>query len=443
MLKAPAETLPELSVIIPCLNESETLWDCIATAEEVIAEAQIRAEIIVVDNGSTDDSVEIAREFGVRIVHVAERGYGAALKGGVEAARGEYVFMADSDGSYDFRDLIRFIIRLRAGCDLVQGRRDLDGPSADRSAMPWWRRRVVHPLLNSIAKRVYGVSVDDSHSGMRAMTREFFHQLQLQSSGPEIASEIIVKASLFEARITQTPVSFRSDGREKKRSQIELMCDSWRRIRFMLLMCPQWVLVFPGYVMMMLGMLAFFVGGMGAQVGLVSYDAPLLWSAVVMTMVGFQSLQFGVYAKAIAAHVGLLPHDESTARVVDSTGLERGLLLGGGSALAGLIFLFLAGMRWAQSGYSDSLNSLNIIRLAAPGLALIGIGMQAAIGEFAATLISLVSPKTAKRNVTEPLRQPSPIRTLRRRERMSPWDSPILDLGSNPHDQNPHNPWCK
>ena len=241
----------ELSVVMPCLNERETVGVCVRKAMAALQDAGISGEVIVADNGSTDGSVEIARAEGARVVNIEEKGYGSALKGGILAARGEYVLMADSDDSYDFNHAPRFLEQLRSGSDLVMGNRFLGGIS--EHAMPFLHRYLGNPVLSGIGRLFFKSPCGDFHCGMRGFRRDSFLQMDIRSTGMEFASEMVVKASLLRMKVSEVPTTLHPDGRSRP-PHLRTWRDGWRHLRFLLMYSPRWLFLYPGIVLMLVGL---------------------------------------------------------------------------------------------------------------------------------------------------------------------------------------------
>ncbi len=389
----------ELSIIMPCLNEAETLATCIAMAKRGLADADVEGEIIVADNGSTDGSQRIAEELGARVVPVAEKGYGCALRGGVEAARGRYILMGDADASYDFGEAKRFVEKLRAGNDLVMGcRLPAGGGTIMPGAMPWKNRWLGNPVLSFIGRLFYKTPVRDFHCGLRGITREAYEHMKLVTTGMEFASEMVMKASLATMRIAEVPITLHKDGRSRP-PHLRPWRDGWRHLRFMLLYAPRWLFLVPGLLLAGAGALAAaLIYADPVSMGHVQFDAGTLAVACGALIVGAQLVAFACFTKTFAIAEGLLPPDEKFARIFQWFSLEKGLivglfvLLGGAGLLAWAVFL------WQQAGFGAMPYAQNLRRIIA-ATTLIVLGLQIIGSSF---FMSVLGLKTTSRKPPQP-----------------------------------------
>ncbi|MEY3282819.1 MAG: hypothetical protein RIR86_832 [Acidobacteriota bacterium] len=376
----------ELSIIMPCLNEAETLAICINKARGFLERAGISGEVVIADNGSTDGSPEIARANGARVVAVAEKGYGSALRGGIEAARGRYVIMGDADDSYDFVNLMPFIERLRLGDDLVMGNRFRGGIKP--GAMPPLHRYLGNPVLTWIGRLFFGSPCGDFHCGLRGFNRESIRRLELRTSGMEFASEMIVRASLERLRISEVPTTLSKDGRSRP-PHLRSWRDGWRHLRFLLMYSPRWLFLYPGLVLVMAGLL---VGGwllpQPRQILGVVFDFHTLFYAGLAVVIGYQSVIFAVSTLLFVSSEGLLPQDrrlnEAFARVSLEAGLMAGLLL---------VLLGLAGTIWAIADWGlqafGPLEPGRMMRLLIPSGTALVIGCQTIFASFFLSILGL------------------------------------------------------
>ena len=321
---AASEEQLELSVVMPCLNERETVGACIRKAMATLHESAIAGEVIVADNGSTDGSVEIAQAEGARIIHVAERGYGNTLKGGILAARSQYVLMADSDDSYDFSHIPQFLEQLRAGSDLVMGNRRRGGIA--KQAMPPLHRYLGNPVLTGIGKLFFRSPCGDFHCGMRAFRKSSFQRMDVRSTGMEFASEMVVKASLLRMKVSEVPTTLSPDGRSRP-PHLRTWRDGWRHLRFLLMYSPRWLFLYPGTLLIVLGLLGCAVLLPGPRVvhG-IGFDVHTLLYAFVSVLLGFQLIAFAVFTKIFAITEGLLPEDPRLKRVFRTSHWRRAWL---------------------------------------------------------------------------------------------------------------------
>ena len=305
----------DISIVMPCLNEEETLAACIAEAREALDQCAVKGEVLIADNGSTDRSKEIAVGAGARVADVADKGYGSALIGGIAAARGKYVFMGDADGSYDFGELHSFLESLRAGKDLVMGcRLSRGGGTIEPGAMPWLHRWVGNPVLSGLGKFFFDIPVDDFHCGLRAFRRDAILGLDLRCTGMEFASEMVVKALIARLNIGQVPITLRPDRRTRP-PHLRSWRDGWRHLRFMLLFTPKWLFFVPGMLLFTFGAAGFLALLPGPlNIGSVTFDINTMLVCSASMLVGFQGLFIAIFTKAFAVYAGILPPDPRIPR---------------------------------------------------------------------------------------------------------------------------------
>lgn len=389
----PPEAL-EVSIVIPCLNEAETIEGCIKEARDALECKGISGEILVADNGSTDNSREISARAGARVVTIMQKGYGSALIGGIKAARGEYVLMGDADGSYDFSKLPDFLSHLWQGVTLVMGcRLPKGGGVIEPDAMPWLHRWIGNPVLSSLGKMFFRAGVDDFHCGLRAFHRQSILDLDLQCTGMEFASEMLVKASLAGLSITQIPVTLRPDRRSHP-PHLRSWRDGWRHLRFMLLFSPKWLFFIPGLLLFSLGLCGFIVLMTGpVTIKDVTFDTNTLLVCATMMLIGFQALFFAVFTKAFAVRFGILPPDRRIARILKSQPVELGI--GGGMILSllGLGYLAAAVIYWKEVSFGD-LPYAESLRIVIPAITAIALGVQSMFSGFALAILNLPRNRT-------------------------------------------------
>jgi glycosyltransferase involved in cell wall biosynthesis len=329
-----AAALPELSIIMPCLNEAETLETCIRKAQAFLERHGVRGEVVIGDNGSTDGSQDIARRCGARVVDVKVRGYGAALYHATLAARGKYVIMGDSDDSYDFSDLMPLLTELRAGRELVVGNRFKGGVKP--GAMPWKNRYIGNPILSGLGRLFFQCPVRDFHCGLRGYSVEAFRRMDLQTTGMEFASEMVIKATLLRMNIAEAPTTLSPDGRSRP-PHLRPWRDGWRHLRFMLLYSPRWLFLYPGLLLMLLGLsVGAWLLPQPRQVGGTVFDVHTLLYAAAAFLLGFQTCIFAVLARAFMASRKLLPKSKRLTWFLRYSSLELGVIVGAGLILAGL-----------------------------------------------------------------------------------------------------------
>ena len=376
----------EVSIVMPCLNEVETLADCIAEAREAIAKGGYTAEIIVADNGSSDGSQLVARELGAKVVDVQRKGYGSALIGGIDAAQGRFVVMGDADASYDFAAIAPLIAKLRDGYDLVVGNRFLGG--IEPGAMPWSHRWLGNPVLSSINKMFFHAPVGDTHCGLRAFTKGAYDKMRLRATGMEFASEMVIKASLKGMRITEVPVVLRPDGRSRP-PHLRTWRDGWRHLRFMLLFSPRWLFLYPGLALLVvgLGLSALLVAG-PLRVGGVRLDIHTMLVAGFLALLGYQLVLFAVFTKMFAIREGFHPPHPALQTLLRYITLEVGLLAGALMALGGLVALVLAVTSWQSVGFGN-LNPSTTMREVIPAVVLLSLGTQTIFASFFISILSI------------------------------------------------------
>jgi glycosyltransferase involved in cell wall biosynthesis len=366
----------ELSVVIPCLNEVETLGICLDKIRDTLASSGIRGEAIVADNGSTDGSVELALGKGARVVPVEPKGYGEALLGGIEAARGRYILMGDADDSYDFREIPRFVEKLREGHDLVQGcRLPAGGGRVAPGAMPWSHRWIGNPFFSWLARLWFRATIHDIYCGMRAFSRTAYRRWDLRCTGMEFATEMIIKASLYRDRVAEVPITLHPDGRKTRRPHLKTMRDGWRTLRFFMVSCPRWLFLVPGVLLILGGALGYYAGLTRLQWGGVTFDAHTLLVASLLIIMGYQSVLFAAFTLIFAIAEGFLPPDRRVTRICRVITMERGLLVGVGGFVAGLALLGTASVRWIRLSFGP-LDYSETLRWVIPGMMLAALGFQ-------------------------------------------------------------------
>ena len=338
-----------LTIVIPCLNEAKTIARCVSKAQGWIKSSQFQAEVLVSDNGSTDGSGEIAAGLGARVIFVKQRGYGAALMAASRQALGEWIIMADADDSYDLGNLDLFVQQLSKGYDLVIGNRMKGG--IEPGAMPWLNRYIGNPVLSAIGKFLFRAPVGDFHCGMRAYTKAAFKKMDLRTTGMEFASEMVIKASLFNLQITEVPTRLFKDGRQGP-SHLQPWRDGWRHLRFMLLFAPQWLFIIPGAVILFLSLPVYLVLMQGPlQVGGLRFDIHTLFFSGMGALIGWMAISFGVIIHLLAIREGLMPDHPSFVWLKESPVLEWGGLVGILLVLTGLMPACMALLTWGHAGF--------------------------------------------------------------------------------------------
>lgn len=340
---------PEITVLMPCLNEEKTIGACIEKALAFLRESGRSGEVLIADNGSTDRSAAIAQGCGARVIRVEEKGYGSALCAGIEAAEGDYVIMGDADGSYDFLALQPFVDQLDAGADLVMGNRFLGG--IEPGAMPFSHRYIGNPLLSAIGRVFYRTHVGDFHCGLRAFRRESIQKLGLCTAGMEFASEMVVKAVLFKLRIDEVPCKLYPDGRGRS-SHLRSLPDGWRHLKFLLIYSPRWLFCYPGILLALLGFVtltAIYIHPI--RIGAVQFEVTTMFYAAVAFILGLQMLQFAMYTHIYARRIGQFPREGPAMKKLAAFVGGKGVLLALALMVAGFAGACVTLRLWADLGF--------------------------------------------------------------------------------------------
>lgn len=371
---------------MPCLNEAETLVVCIGKARRFLKEHGIRGEVIVADNGSSDGSQEIAGMEGARTVPVEARGYGSALMGGIFAARGRFIIMGDADDSYDFSNLMPFVEKLREGFELVMGNRFLGGIAP--GAMPLLHRHLGNPVLSGVGRLFFHSPMGDFHCGLRGFSRDAYERMRLQTTGMEFASEMVVKATLLDMKITEVPTTLSPDGRSRP-PHLRSWRDGWRHLRFMLLFSPKWLFLYPGLALIAAGLL---MGGWllpGARkLGLVTLDVHTLAYAALAVLVGFQAVLFALFTRVFAVTQGLMPESKPLNRLHRFLSLETGLIAGALLLVFGLAGSVHAVLQWHDTDFGK-LDPSVVLRQVIPSILALALGCQIVLGSFFLSVLGL------------------------------------------------------
>lgn len=376
----------ELSILMPCLDEAETVAACVRSACEWLERTGVDGEVMVADNGSTDGSQELAEAAGARVVPIPRRGYGAALRGGIEAATGTYIVMGDSDESYDFSALDPFLAELRDGADLVMGNRFWGGISP--GAMPWMHRYVGNPVLSGIGRLFFHIPIGDFHCGMRGFRRDRMLALDLRTPGMEFASEMVVKAALADLDIREVPTTLAEDGRSRP-PHLRTWSDGWRHLRFLLLFSPRWLFLVPGLVAFIGGLFLTAVLLAGpVSIGPFGLDVSALVYASGAAICGFQAVSFALFAKILAISRGLLPPDDRINRLAGQFRLERGLVVGGLVLTLGLGTAVVSFLQWGDAGWSG-LDPGEQLRLVVPAMLGIVLGSSIVLTSFYLSILGM------------------------------------------------------
>ena len=376
----------ELSIVMPCLNEAETLEICIEKAQKSLRELDIAGEVIIADNGSTDGSQAIATRMGARVVPVAAKGYGSALMGGIIAARGVYIIMGDADDSYNFSNLGFFVNKLREGFDLVMGNRFQGGIKP--GAMPPLHKYLGNPVLTWVGRLFFASPVGDFHCGLRGFRRDSILKLDLQTTGMEFASEMVVKASVYKLRITEIPTVLSPDGRSRP-PHLRTWRDGWRHLRFLLLYSPRWLFLYPGTALMIWGLIVSIWLLPGTQkIGSISFDVHTLLYGAIAIIIGFQAVTFAFFTKVFAISEKFLPEDPKLNKIFRYVTLETGLIVGVTLILIGIVGSFLSLTIWRETAFG-SLDPSKTLRLVIPSLTCLTVGLQMVLSSFFLSVLSL------------------------------------------------------
>jgi glycosyltransferase involved in cell wall biosynthesis len=377
----------EITILMPCLNEAETLGACICKAKSWLNSNKIEGEVLIADNGSRDGSVEIANTLGARIINVQEKGYGAALMSGITHARGKYVIMGDSDDSYDFSDLDKFLEKLRQGYDLVMGNRFKGG--IKEGAMPFLHRYLGNPVLSFLGRLFFKCDIGDFHCGLRGFKQNLAGQLMLQTSGMEFASEMVVKAALFSFRIAEVPTTLSPDGRTR-RSHLRTWRDGWRHLRFLLMYSPKWLFQIPGIILVTLGIvfMALTIGGRFQIAKGVILDTNTLIFGGTFIILGFSCLSLGTFTRTFAIEEGFLPHNKRHEIFSRQFKLEIGIVIGLILLLLGVAGFIYAFVLWGDANFGQLVYA-KILRIVVPSVVCLVLGCQTIFSSFFLSILQI------------------------------------------------------
>jgi glycosyltransferase involved in cell wall biosynthesis len=378
-----------ISIVMPCLNEADTIAICIEKAFRGLKNSGVEGEVVIADNGSTDGSIEIAQRLGARVVPVAAKGYGNALMGGIAAAKGQFVIMGDADDSYDFLEVPKFIEKLQAGADLVQGcRLPSGGGTVKPGAMPFLHRWWGNPMFSFLVRLWFKAPIHDVYCGLRGFRKDFQQSLEQRCTGMEFATEMIIKSSLRGAKITEVPITLHQDGRKAHAPHLKTFRDGWRTLRFFLMCSPKWLFLLPGFFLVVLGAIATSLALPGVKIGPATFDAHTLLFGSLAFILGYQAIVFAIMTKAFAIGEGIIPQDKRLLRFFRFATLERGLIFGGVGFVIGLGLLAAAVYQWWQAafGYLDYSYTM---RWVIPGATLSALGFQTILFSFFISMMGI------------------------------------------------------
>ena len=376
----------ELSVVMPCLNEAETLEICIKKALAFFERENINGEVVISDNGSTDGSQEIAEKNGARLVHAKEKGYGAALQEGIKNAKGTYVIMGDADDSYDFSNLMPFVNELRNGCDLVMGNRFKGG--VKKGAMPFLHKYLGNPVLSFIGRLFFNIKIKDFHCGLRGFRKDAYERMNLHTTGMEFASEIVVKSALNKMKIVEVPTTLSPDGRTRA-PHLRTWRDGWRHLRFLLMFSPKWLFLYPGLLILLVStIISAMILIKPVQINHVVFDIHTLIASSFAILIGLQFIFFHSFVRIYSVTSGLIPSDKKFDNLFHLFTLERGLLIGIIPFLLGIIGLLYNFFSWSSLGFSDLEPTIFVRKILFSIIPLV-IGIQIILYSFIFSIIGI------------------------------------------------------
>ncbi|WP_299224844.1 glycosyltransferase [uncultured Psychroserpens sp.] len=383
------ESKIELSIVMPCLNEAETLATCITKAQTFLTSNQVSGEIIIADNGSTDGSIDIAKSHNARLVHVKQKGYGSALRAGINASNATYTIMADADDSYDFSHLMPFLKELRNGYDLVMGNRFKGG--IEKNAMPFLHQYLGNPVLSFIGRLFFNIKIGDFHCGLRGFLNEAYAKLDLRTTGMEFASEMIVKAKLNKLKITEVPTKLSKDGRTRT-PHLNTWSDGWRHLRFLILYSPKWLFLYPSIIMLLFGITtSVFLIFRPIAFNHITFDIHTLLYTSSITLIGFQFFIFYALTKIFAVENGLLPKSSRYTNLFKYLNLEKGLTLGLVLFVIGIVLSIKGLFFWEAVGFGTLTNPSDTLRIVIPAVFTILLGIQIILFSLFFSILSLKS----------------------------------------------------
>lgn len=375
----------ELSVVMPCLNEADTVGICVEKAMRAMREAEIQGEVVLADNGSTDDSKKIAESLGARTIDVTERGYGAALMHGIESSKGKFVIMGDADDSYDFLEIPKFVDRLREDFDLVQGcRLPRGGGRVMPGAMPFLHRWIGNPMLSWLVRQMFRIPINDVYCGMRGFRREHYDRLDMRSPGMEFATEMIIKSGLYGATMSQVPITLHPDGRKVHGPHLRTFRDGWRTLRLFLVFSPKWTFFIPGLILIALAALGYLLAIPQVAIFGAALDVHTLLIASLAGLMGWQCILLATLARIFAGREGMMPPHEKLEKLT----VEKGLIFGSAAAVIGVGLVAAVVYQWWQTDFGR-LDYPVTMRLVVPGVTLVAIGFQTSMAALMAGVLKM------------------------------------------------------
>lgn len=378
----------ELSIIMPCLNEAETLEICINKAQKFLHENKVSGEVVIGDNGSTDGSIEIAQRNGAHVVHIEEKGYGAAIMGAIQASKGKFIIMGDADDSYDFSNLMPYVVKLREGYDLVMGNRFKGGIS--KGAMPFLHKYLGNPVLSFIGRLFFKIKIKDFHCGLRGFRSESIQRLELRTTGMEFASEMVVMSSIFKFKIAEVPTTLAKDGRSRP-PHLRTWRDGWRHLKFLLMYSPKWLFFYPGLVLFISSSLLFIAIGINPiHAKQLTFDVHTLTYCGAGIILSFQLLSFSFLSRIYAINQGLIPVRKKFVDIFKFFNLEKGLLVGFVIFLAGFILSYNFFLSWKHEDYGAITDLSASFRILIPSIVMIIIGIQTIFLSFLLSIIGTI-----------------------------------------------------
>lgn len=375
-----------LTILMPCLNEEETLGTCIKKAQKFLKKQKYKGEVLIADNGSTDNSKKIAVKEGARVIEVKEKGYGSALMAGIKASKGKYIVMGDADDSYDFTALDTFVQKLEEGYELVMGNRFKGG--IKKGAMPPLHKYLGNPVLSGIGKLFFKAPIGDFHSGLRAFKRDSILELDLQTTGMEYASEMVVKATLFKLKMTEVPIVLYPDGRSRK-PHLRSWRDGWRHLRFLLLFSPKWLFLFPGIALSLVGLMGLVTISISdIHIGQVTLSINTMMFCTLFLLLGFNLIILNIYTNIFGVKGKILPTSNFIKKFFDNNFLEKGILVGLLFVILGSLGSFFSFFTWYRAGFKE-LDLVQTIRIIIPAITLFIVGIQIIFSSFFISILML------------------------------------------------------